>query len=327
MHFATKLGAMFLAPFMTFSGMAHMPPTNLYQAPNQPVTVGSAPQISSVVGPTSLALDQNGSWTVNVKEIGDQNLHYSVIWGDENSALRRNALISPVATTSATFTHAYSTKGTYQPTFTVTDDSGHSVSKNAAKVQVGTNNVVASITSITPGTGLAGTAVTLVGSGFASSSVVHFGTTTVSAAIQDANDISFTVPSTTPAGTYKVWVKGNDSNKGKSNVVSFTVTAPIKAHLSVNGIDAPVTLVAGTDGTWTVHASSNVSGNLHYSVVWGDENMMLRALAVVMPQTTQTSATFTHAYDAAGSYQPTFTITDDAGDTTSTSASVQVTAQ
>lgn len=323
-----------MGPVMAFAGFGtsgHMTPPRTSgneDTKSTATTITNAVlNISSVSGPTALAIDQEGTWTVNVKEASSSNLHYSVKWGDENTMLRAAAVMMPVATSSATFTHAYSAKGTYQPTFTVTDNSGNTVSKSATKVQVG-KNVVAHITSITPGSGAAGTTITLVGSGFASTTAVHFGDKTIaSTTVQNSDTISFAIPSTTPAGTYKVWVKGNATNQGKSNTVTFKVTATPKAHLSVNGIDAPVTLIAGTEGTWTVHASSNVSGNLHYSVVWGDENMLLRAMSAALPQTLQTSASFTHAYDAAGTYQPKFTITDDAGHSTGASATVQVTAQ
>ena len=330
MTIAAKLGAMVLTPFMAFGGHGNVNHAVPVRADRNDATTSVATstilKISSITGPTSLAVDQDGTWTVNVKNSTSQNLHYSVKWGDEGTMMRA-AFLAPLATTSATFTHAYSAKGTYQPVFTVSDDSGHAVTKNAAKVHVG-QNVVAHIASITPGTGIAGTVVTLAGTGFATSSAVHFGDTTIaSTSVTDASTISFTVPSTTPAGTYQVWVKGNDSNQGKSNTVKFTVTAAPKAHLSVNGIDAPAMLAVGEDGTWTVHASSNVSGNLHYSVVWGDENLLMRAMSFVMPQTVQTSASFTHSYDNAGTYQPKFTITDDSGHTTTASASVQVSAQ
>lgn len=317
-----------MAPFMAFGGFGHaghMTPVFAQSNHTTATSTSSVLKISGVDGPTSLAVDQEGTWTVNVKDDGSQqSLHYSVKWGDEGSMMRA-AAVSSVSTTSATFTHSYDAKGTYQPTFTVTDDQGHTVSKSAAKVHVGQNDV-AHITSLSPGSGVAGTMVTLIGTGFASSTAVHFGDTTVaSTSVRDTNEITFAVPSDAKPGTFKIWVKGNDSNQGRSNVVKFTVTAAPKAHLSVNGIDAPASLSVNQEGTWTVHAATNASGNLHYSVVWGDENMFARAMSAVMPQSVQTSATFTHSYDTAGTYQPKFTITDDSGHSTSASATVRVT--
>ena len=86
--------------------------------------------ISGLDTPASLALGQVGTWTVHVNtSSSNQNLHYSVVWGDE--ATYTSGIMMPQTTTvqsSASFTHAYSRSGNYTPTFTVTDDSGHGVS-------------------------------------------------------------------------------------------------------------------------------------------------------------------------------------------------------
>lgn len=343
MTIAAKIGASLLAPFMAFGGGNHG------SAPNAPVHDSHASfwsggnidmtkffgtkahaqgtnakiKITGVDGPTTLAVNETGTWTVNVSSRGNASpLQYSVKWGDEGTMMSA-ARMNTTSTSSATFTHAYDASGTYTPVFTVTDAKGRTVSVDAASVQVGAS--VAHIDSLSPASGPAGTVVTLSGSNFGSSTAVRFDGGTVSTStVQNSSSITFTVPSNIAAGSYRVWV--TDDN-GASNVVRFNVTAPATGRLSVNGVDAPTTLTIGEDGTWTVHAATNVSGSLHYSVVWGDENMMARAMSAIMPDTTQTSATFTHAYDAAGTYQPTFTITDDAGHTVSTSASVRVTDQ
>jgi peptidoglycan hydrolase-like protein with peptidoglycan-binding domain len=98
------------------------------------VTGGTSAQPLSVTGldtPASLALGQVGTWTVHVNTSSlNQNLHYSVVWGDEATVYTNGIAASPVSTvqSSATFTHVYSRAGNYTPTFTVTDDSGSSVS-------------------------------------------------------------------------------------------------------------------------------------------------------------------------------------------------------
>ena len=87
--------------------------------------------ISGLDTPASLALGQVGTWTVHVNtSLTNQNLHYSVVWGDEATMYSNGIASSPVTTvqSSATFTHSYSRSGNYTPTFTVTDDSGHSAS-------------------------------------------------------------------------------------------------------------------------------------------------------------------------------------------------------
>jgi len=355
MTIAAKLGAMFLTPFIALGGGNHANAPQIAQADQRPsVQTGSstnngwhlgqwknafmqrtnqnwykptstttpALSITNITGPTALKIDESGTWTVNAREMGTSSLRYSVTWGDEGSTM--HALSANTATqATTTFTHSYATAGTYTPTFTVTDTLGHTITKASAPVVVGAATA-AHISAISPASGVAGSSVTLTGTGFTASSTIRFGDNTIGSTTLNSNGtLTFSTANNTPIGGYKVRV---DNGSGTlSNAVSYYVTAPVTAKLSVNGIDAPTTLSVDATGTWTVHAATNTSGNLHYSVVWGDENTMLRALSAVLPNTTQTSATFTHAYSNTGTYTPTFTITDDAGHKVSTSASVVVT--
>lgn len=114
-------------------------------------------------------------------------------------------------------------------------------------------------------------------------------------------------PSTTPSHPWWHW---------PSAVSSMT-------QLSISDVNGPDTLAVGADGTWTVDAKSiGNDGNLSYSVKWGDE----ASAAAMRPMTamTQSSATFTHEYDSAGTYHPTFTVTDAKGHTASKSSTVTV---
>lgn len=217
-----------------------------------------------------------------------------------------------------------------------------------------------SISSVTPTSGPVGTSVTIVGTGFtndntvylANGAIQHIPSTTIynysgivcngypncSAPLQS---LTFTMPSAvgpycippqpcaaylvsiTP-GTYSL-VVGNDTY-GKSSAVSFVVTPTTTgAPLSISGIDAPNQLSMNVSGTWTVHTNSNQSGTLHYSVVWGDESFTGVGAAMASAPSIQGSATFTHTYYRSGTFNPTFTVTDDFGHTATISASVFVT--
>jgi hypothetical protein len=98
------------------------------------ITVGSSGQqalsINALDAPSTLALGQAGSWTVHVLANNNSGtLHYSVIWGDEqNTGSFIMAPQSSTITTSSMFTHTYQHSGTYTPAFTVTDETGASVS-------------------------------------------------------------------------------------------------------------------------------------------------------------------------------------------------------
>lgn len=96
---------------------------------------------------------------------------------------------------------------------------------------------------------------------------------------------------------------------------------------SISGLDAPASLAIGQTGTWTVHASVANTSNaqLQYSVTWGDESVLdrLSAIAGNAPSTLQTFGSFTHAYATAGTYTPTFIVSNSVG-SAQTSASVAV---
>ncbi|HVX91376.1 MAG TPA: PKD domain-containing protein, partial [Candidatus Paceibacterota bacterium] len=100
-------------------------------------------------------------------------------------------------------------------------------------------------------------------------------------------------------------------------------SVPAMTQLSISDITGPDTIAVGADGTWTVDAKSYGDGDLSYSVTWGDEASATAAKSFAAM--TQSSATFTHEYDSAGTYHPTFTVKDDEGHTATKSTTVQVT--
>lgn len=89
--------------------------------------------ISVVSAPNSLNVNQKGVWKVKVSNSNNENLYYSVDWGDV-------AFVYPLPTISTstsssntkklesekskTFTHSYSKSGSYTIKFTVTSDNG-----------------------------------------------------------------------------------------------------------------------------------------------------------------------------------------------------------
>ncbi|MDD5165670.1 MAG: fibronectin type III domain-containing protein [Candidatus Pacebacteria bacterium] len=90
----------------------------------------------------------------------------------------------------------------------------------------------------------------------------------------------------------------------------------------ISGISSPTVLTTDQVGTWSVSAYDPENGNLSYSVDWGDTAHPL-ALAKLQPDFVQT-ATFSHSYDAPGTYQVQFTVRDDAGLTAKSSVTVHV---
>jgi hypothetical protein len=274
--------------------------------------------ITGIEGPSALDVGEEGTWTVDVESEGEGNLQYSVKWGDENWSPLRLFSLNDSTQSSATFTHIYDDEGTYTPEFKVTDQEGNEVTATTTVV-VGDDeeNAVPAIVSLNPTSAKSGATVTITGTGFdESSTTVMVGTTSaLNVDVVSDTQITFKVPALALA-TYPVKVTDND---GTSNSVNLKIVDGGK--ISISGVNAPTRLQVGQEGTWTVNALSNSSGNLTYSVDWG-EHMMARMMT--SDEMTQSSATFTHTYEEAGTYYPKFTVTDENGKKATVSASVVV---
>lgn len=102
-----------------------------------------APVVSGIDGPASLAVWQTGTWTVHASvPQGDSQLSYSVVWGDESDTIYPFSYASSAnrVQSSGTFTHAYTTDGTYRPTFTVSNSAGSA--QTSASVVVGNGSTI-----------------------------------------------------------------------------------------------------------------------------------------------------------------------------------------
>lgn len=106
------------------------------------------------------------------------------------------------------------------------------------------------------------------------------------------------------------------------------ILIPIPGNLPpvISGVLGPTTLKMGETGTWEAKASDPENGPLSYSVIWGDEPVYSSVTGAPMMQKQEISqtASFTHSYAVAGTYNPTFTVTDNFGQSAKTSLSVNV---
>ena len=85
------------------------------------------PVISGFSGPTSLTLNETGTWTITASDPENGPLSYSITWGDEwyaDNAGARMSSAAPSIVQSTTFTHSYSNGGTYKIRITVRDSAG-----------------------------------------------------------------------------------------------------------------------------------------------------------------------------------------------------------
>lgn len=247
--------------------------------------------------------------------------------------------------------------GTYA--VTIANENGRSNAKTFT-VTGASATTHTSLESMSPMSGPIGTTVTLTGKFFSNNNIIHFGNGAIgpvgidsSIAVACTTDpsciggirqtIHFTVPDSispycapgmmcamymqlvTP-GAYTVYVTNEN---GTTNSMTFTVTGTDTSNgpITISGLDAPTTLAMGVSGTWTVRASvPSTSGQLHYSVVWGDEAQNAQASVMApQPTTISTSASFSHAYNRSGTFTPVFTVTDDAGHSATVSSTVTIT--
>ena len=118
-----------------------------------PSTDNQPPVIHGISGPTTLKAKETGTWVIKAYDPENGPLTYSVIWGDETGTVTSPLSLLPPRRESqtATFTHSYSTAGTYTPTFTVNDNKSVSA-KTSISVNVG-GVVVSSITVLSPNGG------------------------------------------------------------------------------------------------------------------------------------------------------------------------------
>jgi hypothetical protein len=115
--------------------------SNTVQFTVQSTPTSQPPVISGGTFPTSLTVGQTGTWTVNASDPQNGSLSYSVNWGDATTCPAGYTCVTPaigasVFTQSSSFTHSYSSAGTYTITFTVNNVAGLSA-QTTSTVQVG----------------------------------------------------------------------------------------------------------------------------------------------------------------------------------------------
>jgi len=108
-------------------------------------SANKTPVIKEISGPTVLKVNETGTWKVIAADPENAALSYSVTWGDElsNSAVAAmSAAEMRTFTQSTTFTHVYSTAGTYTVTVVVSDPAGNQAhTSTTVSVKTGDNPV------------------------------------------------------------------------------------------------------------------------------------------------------------------------------------------
>ncbi len=105
---------------------------------------GTAPTISGIDAPTTLNINQIGTWTIHASDPQNSYLTYSVDWGDSSNCPVGYACQASAPNTAAfvqqtSFTHSYANTGLYTVKFTVRNVNGYTA-QSSATVQV-TNGI------------------------------------------------------------------------------------------------------------------------------------------------------------------------------------------
>lgn len=88
-------------------------------------STNKSPSISGFSGPTTLKVNETGTWTVKASDPEGQELSYNISWGDEGQYTASGIRTSlPVFTQTTSFTHVYSNPGTYAVNVSARDSDG-----------------------------------------------------------------------------------------------------------------------------------------------------------------------------------------------------------
>jgi parallel beta-helix repeat protein len=281
------------------------------------VVVGDAPPsaaltVSPTSGTTPVQVTADASASSDPDSTGTAS--YTFDFGDGSP------VVGPQ--TNPTATHLYTSLGTHTVTVTVTDSSGNASS--ATKHVVVNDAPPAAILDVTPGSGAAPLQVTADASGSSdtdstpiASFTFNFGDGSAAVGPQTGATASHTY---TTAGTYTVTLTATDT-AGNSSSTTTQVTVspppdqPPTALLSVTPNSGSAPLQVTADASASTDTDSTPIADYRFN--FGDGS------AAIAPQT---GATATHTYPAAGTYTVTMTATDTAGNSSTATTQVTVSA-
>ncbi len=102
-----------------------------------------SPSISAFSGPTTLAINEKGTWKVSASDPENGPLTYDITWGDENAypySVGGMAPSSAAFVQQTTFEHTYAQAGIYTVVIVARDNVG-ATAKTTATVRVGTDGI------------------------------------------------------------------------------------------------------------------------------------------------------------------------------------------
>jgi len=138
--------------------------------------------------------------------------------------------------------------------------------------------------------------------------------------------------STAPFSAFVVGDTVNVWGLEKDNVITAYIVrnidkpAKTTGTVSITSLTGPTSLKVGQNGTWSITATNQSSGNLSYAVRYGDEVVYVSGTAAnFRAPNNDSTAGFTHSYTNPGTYTLTFTVTNASGNTATGTLTVNVT--
>jgi hypothetical protein len=296
------------------------------------------PSIGGITAPTVLKAGEVGTWIVKASDPLNGTISYGVDWGDANILAKSLSMLSqPVFVQTSTFTHSYANRGEYKITFTATNTAGlkatSTVTVNITEVQNISAPVITNVTAVSTKTDKATVKWT---TDVRSNSFVWVSTTSpvdtsiIKKASRHANVLNHNISlnKLTPNTKYYVVVAStNKAGTTKSSEVSFTTPAVVDNSTPViTSLTGTETIVVGGTATVTINATNHNNGALSYTADWGDTNVIINSLLSVAAQTVYVqTATLSHVYSTAGTYNAVFTVENSNGNKTSSTKTIVVT--
>jgi subtilase family serine protease len=214
---------------------------------NQQLAASSEPGIG-FINPTIYAQNVTSSYGANFHDITSGTsgsfsavAGYDLVtgWGSPNTNL-----ISALTGTS-----------TQTPAFTI------SASPAALSVVAGSNGASTISTAISGGFS---SAVSLTSSGAPAGVTISFGPTSIAAPGSGTSTATFTVASTTAAGTYNITITGAGGGLTQATTISLTVTTAVSGGFTVSASPGSITVARNASGAATI--TTAISGSFNSAI-------------------------------------------------------------
>ncbi|OGY70182.1 MAG: hypothetical protein A3E05_03095 [Candidatus Jacksonbacteria bacterium RIFCSPHIGHO2_12_FULL_44_12] len=317
-------------------------------------TTNKPPVITGVSGPTSLKVNETGTWTITANDPEGGALTYTIDWGDSTSF---PTPISPPAILNsgqkATFTHSYAQAGTYTVSFTVTDDKGASAKSTITTavtdellpdlkpVKLEITNPSRTGNEIWKAGDRLSVAIGIKNIGSAQtptkvSYTVNLGfvqlesetpTTLKPQEVYESlhtvtlqSDITKTFNATLTADQSYAstgWTPIKETDETNNALAIVLIIGKENTPPVITGVSGPTSLKVNEEGKWIINANDPEGGLFTVTADWQDGS------TPEFPTGTSTIA-FHHRYTSTGNYSITFTVTDDKGASAKSTVSVNV---